>query len=119
MRARTAICQCALPNLYMRVAWQMCAAENAERRRGGSWQELARTQWTNDSRANEPDAPHPAVKPLFGGDGSYEVSFSPFGQHTKVQEQIDPVLKETKMARKMLPVSVCWPGQEALDQVRR
>ncbi|KAG8166468.1 hypothetical protein KVR01_002157 [Diaporthe batatas] len=73
-----------------------------------SWQELARTQWANDSQSKKKDAPHPSAKPFFGGDGSFEVSFRPFSQPSQpanVQEQIDPVLKEMEKAQNISPRS--------------
>ncbi|KAL2278560.1 hypothetical protein FJTKL_14304 [Diaporthe vaccinii] len=69
-------------------------------REAGSWRELAHSQWATETQENQPDTANFSVKPLFGGDGSFDVSFSRF---TRIHEQIDPELQQTAMAaaRKM------------------
>lgn len=69
-----------------------------------SWQELARAQWANETEAHEPESPKPSVKPLFGGDASFEVSFSSFSP-LRIQEQTDPAVKQTSKARTARPPS--------------
>lgn len=64
-------------------------------REASSWKELARTQWASETQENQPETPKYSVKPVFGGDASYEVSFSQF---TRIDEQIDPDLQQTAMA---------------------
>lgn len=64
-------------------------------REASSWKELARTQWATETQENQPETPKYSVKPVFGGDASYEVSFSQF---TRIDEQIDPELQQTAMS---------------------
>ncbi|KAH8765516.1 hypothetical protein F5883DRAFT_101390 [Diaporthe sp. PMI_573] len=64
-------------------------------REARSWKELARTQWASETQENQPETSKSSVKPVFGGDGSYEVSFTQF---TRVREQIDPELQQTAIA---------------------
>lgn len=66
----------------------------------GSWKELAISQWTADSQENQPDTAKVSVKPVFGGDGPIDVTFSTF---TRIREQMDPQLQQAAMetARKM------------------
>ncbi|KAK7743044.1 hypothetical protein SLS63_000613 [Diaporthe eres] len=76
------------------------ASPLAPPREAGSWRELAHSQWATETQENQPDTAKFSVKPLFGGDGSFDVSFSRF---TRIHEQIDPELQQTAMAaaRKM------------------
>ncbi|KAI7789111.1 hypothetical protein LA080_005215 [Diaporthe eres] len=76
------------------------ASPLAPPREAGSWRELAHSQWATETQENQPDTANFSVKPLFGGDGSFDVSFSRF---TRIHEQIDPELQQTAMAaaRKM------------------
>lgn len=69
-------------------------------REARSWKELARNQWASETQENQPETASFSSKPSFGGDGSFEVSFSQF---TRIQEQIDPELQQTAIAtaRKM------------------
>lgn len=64
-------------------------------REASSWKELARTQWASETQENQQETPKYSVKPVFGGDASYEVSFSQF---TRIDEQIDPELQQTAMS---------------------
>lgn len=76
------------------------ASPLAPPKKAGSWRELAHSQWATETQENQPDTANFSVKPLFGGDGSFDVSFSRF---TRIHEQIDPELQQTAMAaaRKM------------------
>lgn len=76
------------------------ASPLAPPREAKSWKELARSQWASETQENQPETASSSSKPAFGGDGSFEVSFSQF---TRIQEQIDPELQQTAMAtaRKM------------------
>lgn len=76
------------------------ASPLAPPREAGSWKELAHSQWSTETQGNQPETANFSVKPLFGGDGSFDVSFSRF---TRIHEQIDPELQQTAMAaaRKM------------------
>lgn len=76
------------------------ASPLAPPREASSWKELAHSQWATETQENQPEKVNFSVKPLFGGDGSFDVSFSRF---TRIHEQIDPELQQTAMAaaRKM------------------
>ncbi|KAI3399670.1 hypothetical protein diail_6019 [Diaporthe ilicicola] len=65
-----------------------------------SWKDLAIHQWSTDAQGNLPDTASASVRPVFGGDGPIDVSFSQF---TRARERIDPQLQQTAMetARKM------------------
>jgi hypothetical protein len=60
-----------------------------------SWQELARTQWAVESQENQRESSKSSVKPVFGGDGLFEVSFTRF---SRIREHIDPELQQTAAA---------------------
>lgn len=76
------------------------ASPLAPPREARSWKELARSQWASETQESQPETASFSSKPAFGGDGSFEVSFSQF---TRIQEQIDPELQQTAVAtaRKM------------------
>lgn len=76
------------------------ASPLAPPREAPSWKELARSHWTTETQEKQPETASFSVKPVFGGDGSFDVSFSRF---TRIHEQIDPELQQTAMAaaRKM------------------
>ncbi|KAG6366667.1 hypothetical protein INS49_000846 [Diaporthe citri] len=71
------------------------ASPLAPPREARSWKELARSHWTTETQENQPETANFSVKPVFGGDGSFDVSFSRF---TRIHEQIDPELQQTAMA---------------------
>lgn len=79
---------------------RVTASPLAPPREARSWKELARNQWASETQENQPETASFSSKPAFGGDGSFEVSFSQF---TRIQEQIDPELQQTAIAtaRKM------------------
>lgn len=79
---------------------RVSASPLAPPREARSWKELARNQWASETQENQPETDSFSSKPAFGGDGSFEVSFSQF---TRIQEQIDPELQQTAIAtaRKM------------------
>ncbi|KAL1858895.1 hypothetical protein Daus18300_009764 [Diaporthe australafricana] len=60
----------------------------------GSWKELAISQWTADSQESQPEPAKVSVKPVFGGDGPIDVTFSTF---TRIREQINPQLQQAAM----------------------
>lgn len=71
------------------------ASPLAPPREARSWKELARNQWATETQETQPETANFSVKPMFGGDGSFDASV---GQSTRIQERIDPELQKTTMA---------------------
>lgn len=71
------------------------ASPLAPPREARSWKELARSQWATETQETQPETANFSVKPIFGGDGSFDASV---GQSTRIQERIDPELQKTTMA---------------------
>lgn len=64
-------------------------------REARSWKELAINQWATDTQETQSDTANFSVKPVFGGDGPFDVSFSQFA---RISEQVDPQLQQRAMA---------------------
>ncbi|KAK2614035.1 hypothetical protein N8I77_000895 [Diaporthe amygdali] len=64
-------------------------------REARSWKELAINQWATDTQETQSDTANFSVKPVFGGDGPFDVSFSQFA---RISEQVDPQLQQHAMA---------------------